>query len=498
MTAAKNDEITLELIPLDILEKIIKDGDFFVSFIKSADPFMGKRKLSYAKAINEYMEYATIHSEDLIKDDFDRVNYINSIYGLPRRYDFEEYLSKTEPLITVSVLEAILEDEDTFNKFMDFDNNRDTFEFDLINYLDKLYNLLNYYSGTGLALGNLEESRASEIRKKYSLQLKRFFDLDGYEVDKPQIDSDLFKRVLENVDTTREPFFVARAIYIELAKLVRYDSSFIGLEQDINSSKRAKSIYDKDISKISLKDNTVICKNWAELYSALLNAVKIKAVVSGKGLHKYVTFNCDGTMIKADATNVTTSQDDDLIMTDLARIQIGLSTGGFVCLERDKDITEALQEVDRELSYRVDTITNRLNTLEEEYMAIKRSEPNYEEKIFDALDFIRQVAANSKLDGIELCVYLSALSKALFKEKGISEYQILVLCQKLRRGNYDVSTLLVLKEDDYRYFVIGKNNLTEFSKYEMIKKLDKGKFKIVGKNKKIMGIGKEQENGFTK
>lgn len=494
-----DEDITLELIPIEAIEKVIKDGDTFVAFVKSSDTFDGIPKSSYVEAINAYMDYAFYHSTSLSADDFNRANYINTIYEIDKRYDYEEYMRTVKPQITYELLYSIIRDGDVFARFMDYDNNKDFFgDVDLVTYYSQLMEFINRYTEQGnMELTFEEKDRLRDIKRKYSLLLKSDIHLTGYQVNNSNVDDELFQKVIEDIDTTRDAFYVARAVYIKLAQVVTYDPTFIALEQDIENDEQAWSIYHKNIEDINLQNNRVVCKSWAELYSKILNMLGINAVVTGEKAHKYVLVDCDGALIKADATNEVTSPYDSLTIPDIARIQMGLPTGGFTCPELDKDISAKLDEVDEEILYRSVLADKRISDLEAKYMAIKKREASYEERFFDVVEFLRNIAESFSSNGLELSRYVHAIGKPLFKKNKIYGAQIRILCKKVDDIDYDAATLIAFVENDYyKYIVLAKGYYEELTGDELLRRLREGSFVVAGKNKSVLGIG--ENYGFAK
>lgn len=489
---------TLELVPIGDIERIITTDESYRDFMQDVNEFCDVDKEAYVEAINHYMAYAIAHNASLKPDDFNRVNYINLAHGIDKIYDYQVYLASTEPLVSIDLLYKIISDEEVFTRFMNFDNEKEYFgELDLQSCLISLLEFIDYYDNSGIEFSDFQLKRIKDIKKKYSLRLHRNIKLDGYNVD-DTVDAILFKHIIDRVDITREPFYVARAVYIELGKLVSYDPTFLALDQNV-SIEEANAIYNKRISEISLANNKVVCKDWAELYATILNLLGIKATVVG-GFHKYVTLDCDGTLIKADATNTVYVSEDSLSMPDIARIQAGLSTGGYTCLEDDKDITGALEEVDRELEFTPTPIENKISDLEQRYLSIKKQEETYEEKIFDSIDFLRRVSRDSKLDNLELFKYIIALANALFDKNRIYGVENKFICIRDINNQYSAATLIsfLSSSNNYRHMLFTKGNLDEISKEDLITRINEGEIKILGKNKLILGIDKESTNGFTK
>lgn len=491
---------TLELISIDVIERIVKTQEEYEAFMKKEGIYANISEESYVVAINQYMDYAIHHSEDLINDDFERVNYLNISYGYNKMYSFQEYLAKTTPMISIATLMLIITDEDAFNRFMDFDNNRDYFEdVDIEIYLGDLFNLINYYNKSSIQFSNEQLNYIDKIKKKYSLRIKRFVSLEGYKVNGSDINPEFFYEVIKGIDITREQFYVARAVYISLAKLVTYDPTFLALDQDL-SNDTANSIYNKSIDSISPTNNRIACKEWAELYSSILNLLGINAVVTGDK-HKYVTFDCDGTKMKADATNTHYSSNDNVSMPDITRIQAGLSTAGYTCIDEDKDISDSLKIVDDELDFITSTLESKLASLEKQYLSIKVREGNYPDKVIDVINFLNEVTHNSTLNNFELIKYILSLGKILFNRNHILNVETHFICVKIDSNTYDAASIIAFMDEDSicHYIVLSKDYSEELEKSELKTRIASGDIKVLGKNPSIMGIGLvEGLNGYTK
>lgn len=486
---------TAELISISLIEFIINDSNTFCKFIRQPNDsiFLNIDPETIVASIDNYMEYVIKNSTNLTKDTFDRVNYLNQYYRTGVSYDFETYLEKTSPLVNIEYLQSILSDEQIFHKFLNFDENKEYFEFDLSTYLSAFNDMIRYYDNMNIVISNIEKDRFIEIMKHYSLNLKKLHTLTGYKYEE-DLSDELIETVLKNVDLSEDKFTIARAIYLELCKFVTYDVTFGAFNQKIDNEV-ARNIYEKKPSDINYDDNKVVCKTWAEIYQALLSRVGIDATVDGN-FHKYVLLNCDGTLLKADATNSFISVSGNFSMNDITRVQLGLETAGFVCVEQYKDITIPLQESDEKIKYYKQSIENQIKSLEASYCTVKVQADNAEMLAHERLKKLISISNSTSLVGFELNKYTSLLARNFFSgvETDVRWYHI---CKKKNDEEYNGAMLfLIQKEDDYQYIIYNKELGTFFlTKEELSSSIENREIVIIGKNVKIPGI-MEEENEY--
>ena len=70
----------------------------------------------------------------------------------------------------------------------------------------------------------------------------------------------------------------------------------------------------------------------------------IESVISGNGIHKYVTLIADDEVIIADATNSMLNPIDNTKITDLQRNTFGMPIGGFRVISDEQIDRELLEE----------------------------------------------------------------------------------------------------------------------------------------------------------
>ena len=99
----ENLERTLKLVPLNLIESIIKNSDIFFKLIRTPNDSMFDEYEFHTivKSVNDYMNYCIKNSNTLTKDVFDRINYLNSFAKTNIKYDYEKYLDKTDKFVCI-------------------------------------------------------------------------------------------------------------------------------------------------------------------------------------------------------------------------------------------------------------------------------------------------------------------------------------------------------------------------------------------------------------
>ena len=130
---------TQELIPISLIKAIISDSNTFVDFVKKDKEFADVDQKYYVNAINEYVQYE-INNGNLTKDELKRIKYLNSKFKIKKKYK----LNKEKNEITVDDVLKILNSEELFNKFYNFEENKEFFNnIPIETYLNTMYDLFD-------------------------------------------------------------------------------------------------------------------------------------------------------------------------------------------------------------------------------------------------------------------------------------------------------------------------------------------------------------------
>ncbi len=210
-------------------------------------------------------------------------------------------------------------------------------------------------------------------------------------------------------------------------KVVVYDEVFEAFHQDLNID-FIKKIYDKDIHEINIKNNAVVCKSWASLYTYFLNKKGIEAVISHSGIHQYVTVKTQGKLFRADAILSLFDNTDKTSMNDLTRAKLGLKPQGFSVIQKDPELGVTYQNIydskiliDPRLARQfanLDSNTTALMQQLKEQTSFKMAEiPEEYQKLEYRFALIDQLLLEKKLDRIGGISYLNTLIRNLLSKE---------------------------------------------------------------------------------
>lgn len=409
---------TDKIIPISWLESILENDDVFQKFItnfsNSKELFDNISLEKYLEALNQYMKFMMTIDSDLSKKYFDKMNYINTYYRTNEEaYDYERYLDRTERLIPISLLQEILTDKETLDKFLNFEENKNYFpESDLKRYLKDLEDLVNYYTKNNMPYPEGMISSFAKIKNAYLFEFDHDETLEG-EFELKKIDNELESTVLRRVNPNADQFTLARAIYVELCKLTSYDVNYAARGK---GDSKAEEIYNKEAEEVTLEDNKLVCKSFSEIYATILNKVGIKAIVN-EGYHKYVLFLCNGIVIKADATQTNSNFREEFSLPDIIRVKLGLPTAGFEAVNKQNIITESIHKADLEhKNYH----ESKLQSYEDRYRKIKKIEVTDRKDFTEMMEYLTQVETDN-LEGLEYTEYLKLLVKSRLEKEALSK-----------------------------------------------------------------------------
>jgi hypothetical protein len=463
------------MMPLETLEAILKDDDIFrkfvVNFSKSKDIFKNFTIEDYIEYLNILMKYYLKNDKNLPKKYFEKINYINSYYknivSNTTEYNYEEYLEYEKPNISLSTLNAIVSDEETYQKFLHFYDFKDFFNnIPLEEYIAALENMEKYYYDNNIKLQNRKIDRINNIKSNFIFNIDHFEKLDGIKFEglvEESLENEIFKRI--NMDD--DDFGKARSIYVELCKLVTYDETFLAYRQ-----KKLNLGYIK---------NKNYAKTFAEIYTSLLNKLGIEAVIRGD-LHKYTLFLYNGVVIKADGTK-TKNESNEHIMCDTTRVKIGLKTVGFETLNPEYDIHIAIEASDKKHNEYQERLKEYKTNLEKKYWLLRKDLPQVS-NIDEAMDYVSRLSLNQYLSGIDYIKYMELMLLANLKfseQKDIS----FVTCYKKQDENFNSVLVADLSsyydnEDTY-YLFEEKKGASILSSMDLRSMKDRGVLSIPSK-----------------
>ena len=458
-------------ISIKDLQNILLNERDFLSFLQGKGIYANIKSKQYIILINKCMKVLISESGILKEDVFSRINYINNFWKIDIVYDYRKYLLNKRNLFNWQIARCILNNDEIFKKFMDYEQNKKFFDNqDLEYYLNIMTDIFTYFNKSELGFSLLEEERYYEIVRKYLLDLKR----NDFLLKEVKLNDEFKQKVLGNVILNESDFYVARVLYIRLCKLLRFDFNVFAY-MDQENDENFEKIYYKNISEVGEKHNEIVCATWASMYCTILHELGIKAMLAGKR-HKYVILDADGVLIKADATkNICDSF--AVSMNDLTRVQNGLKTKGFICLESDRDIENECFYVDTLSGEYLQEIDERCSLLEDS------TDDRYDKLVAN----LKDIFVTNKINNLEFMRYIGGILQYL-KAKKIYDLNYYYVATKVA-DNYFCNIILFfeLNKESY-YFWLGKDGLKRVCFNEIKRNVEEKKVKILGKYNKVPGI----------
>jgi len=246
------------VVPYSLIKLILNDDKVFNSFINGFDnskKMFGKiSKYDYIESINQYLDFSIKLGKDLPKSYFDKVNYINSTNGINKQYDYEEYLDRTERIVSISLLESILTDAEVLDKFLNYKNNRDIFTENLETYINALTNFIDYYRKNNVPI--LVEMK-SNYDKIINVYVKENEDLEKTAeiilisiLESILNDDKVFRSFINDFDNSLS-LFGRNSKFRYIESLNQYIKLYIKLGKDLPKSYFDKINYINSINRIN-------------------------------------------------------------------------------------------------------------------------------------------------------------------------------------------------------------------------------------------------------
>lgn len=288
----------------------------------------------------------------------------------------------------------------------------------------------------------------------------------------------LINEIIKKIPNNLTDLEKARFIYIELGKILEFDTTTM---RNCNESYFKKKI-NQQIDVMDLSSNMVNCHNWCDIYIKLLNYVGVKADKCKIGLigHAWVLIYIDESVIYADATTGD---------NDLARIKSHLTTNNFYLIYNDNDddiidnpfdqeFYNTLREIDKNLGYEEE----RLN--EKEKIEELRYNANQFDNLFDKVNFIFKNINLEKLGFFEGNFYINHVLNYCLDTFEMAHIKAVTLSKNLDDGEVDSIKCIMLENNDNSYYYI-------FSKLKGIYQIEKEKIN------KLFQMGYSIENHKT-
>ncbi len=502
---------TMPFITIDAINALINDPSVFNKFMdfdKNQEFFKGLTPDFIAKAVKDYVDF--MHDKGLR---FDRKaqKHINKIKSfLPKEEKdktpvFRQYkgVNKTN-LYNMAI--SIVGSNDMLQQFLNCQ--RTGQEFDGIP-----QNVLADYISTELFDFTRKIVPSIQIEKNIAfIRTKGNMIQDSYRVNPDyRINPDFERSVMDAIKPTNDPAEFAFQLYNELNKRVKYNPAFFALDQDL-TDQFAHDIYYQEFGKVSPENNSLICKQWSELYAYFLEKNGFEAHVCGKGKHKFVRAFYGTNVIEADATNQTTSVDDPSRLTDLTRSKLGVRPAGFKAYDYFQDKKTGRDMATVRLNYDIadfsqnrganDQLIEIINMIDDKRdltsLIMGLNDPRSEVgSIMKKLGFISDMLKGSNLDNMDSVGYLNHLFHNTIKAE---EFNRIHLTNAFYRNIYtndcDMVPIISVNQakdtrntsiDDFLYFEFDQQSheIRPISREKLVEQVVTGEL--------IQGRGKEDK-----
>ena len=302
------------------------------------------------------------------------------------------------------------------------------------------------------------------IKKMESIGISKDIDIEALNsikrVDDPKlkrvaVNQALIDEVLIGMPGGLDPLECAIYIYIKLCKVLTYDPLFFALDQRGKIALAHEDI--NRISRITPKNNRVVCYEFNAIYGYFLNMFDINYISSDSltdkygGGHAKLQFRVDKFIINADAVK-------SVLDGDLVRSKVGAPLNGL----RIDNKNEKTRKEFEDAVERVYSIFKREDRINEELIPQHREELYLENlSIYERLELIIAKANERKLAPVDNLGYILRL-KSLFYSGIESRHD---LSYVVLRSNEDdkiglKAIFTIIDESDKSYYFIYEPNGT--------------------------------------
>lgn len=278
---------------------------------------------------------------------------------------------KDDKEIVDKVFEIIDKDE-IFDKFKDFNNNKEFFAIDgkevkLEKYLEYLGNIFGYKNDSGnlISNNNIENNfyipKLEEYKKRY-LSLYNCFNMDRYvnpkytfkcgpkledhivrinEEPDWNISSELHQQTIDEMPENLTLEEKAIYIYCKLCKILSYDEGYLYRDK-LDKVNYQSFFYKQHLEEIK-PGSKITCFDFSRIYSKLVNEINgdITAVMILEGAnegHAYAGFYTDNVSATLEAINISDSKKDST--NDLMKAKNGIKLKGINIISDRQNILE--------------------------------------------------------------------------------------------------------------------------------------------------------------
>lgn len=500
---------TMPFITIGAITSLISDQEVFNRFMhfdQNKQYFEGLTPEFVAEAVKTYVEFMNDKGAKFDRKSLKRIKQIEDILPKEKRDSKEIFVqySGIDKAVLYNTAISIISNPQEFNQYLECQRTRSS-------YNGIAFNVLSDYISSELFTFTRKIATNSEVENniRFLMNKDRNVKDNTYRVDpRLQINPDFERAVLGSIQPTNDPAEFALQLYNELNKRVKYNPSFFALDQDL-TDQFAYDIYYQPFNTVNLQNNSLICKQWAELYAYFLEKNGFEAYVCGSGKHKNVKAYYGTTLIEADATNQTTSPSDPSRLTDLTRSKLGVRPVGFKAYEfhRDKQSTRNLSTI--QLNYDIGDFSRNQGANEKllEIMDLIDEERDLTDvimglnnpddrvgTIMKKIIFISDMLKGASLDNMDSVGYLNHLFRCtLNSEERQRAKKTNAFYKNLYTNDCDMVPIISInvgqdktnqKQEDYIYFefVQDTHEIKPISREKLIEKVVCGEY-IQGRGK---------------
>ena len=392
--------------------------------------------------------------------------------------------------------------KDEFEKFVNSNDEDQMFNGDKkLTFIENFYKSFKKFNLKRDSFSDEAANRLEFITQMYYSKCQKL----SYKVDTSKnIDESLEQEIIDKISKGMTSKDKATIIYTALCDKLTLDNRFYITNQDY-SQEYNDAIFNKSIYDVSRENNNITSKQWAELYSYLIQKhTDIDCYVHGQSTdeknHKYAElFFKDGNYLIADGTRIMYDGVLRTRMPDTTRAKLGIKPLGVMSLNKwingGNDINEICKLSDKKKDVPFTNLLRQLGINETEIKLASR-EKDAQQRILNKVKLIEKVIkGHDNLDSYSRYMAISNLvnigsladespyikNSALHKENadGTFEYVDVV---SMNIGTAEKPVFKYLYND-------GNNELNEISQFDLHQRLNNGTYKLNNRKLKNIGFG---------
>ena len=263
----KDIDKTMPFITIDAIFSLISNQEVFNRFMhfdQNREYFEGLTPEFIAEAVKTYVDFMNDKGAKFDRKSLKRIKQIEDILPKEQRDSKEIFVQypgiNKADLYNTAI--SIVSNPQGFNQYLECQRTRIPFN-------GIPYNILSDYISSELFTftRNIATNDDVENNIRFLINKDRNIKDNTYRIDPQlQINPDFERAVLESIQPTNDPAEFALQLYNELNKRVKYNPSFFALDQDL-TNQFAHDIYYQPFDAVNLQNNSLICKQWSELYA---------------------------------------------------------------------------------------------------------------------------------------------------------------------------------------------------------------------------------------